>query len=102
MRIDRFQRAVLLCALTAAAGAPAHAQAPAEHQELAASLRREAAEVRAEAARHRRLGMAGRGKQQTGAPNPRHKRLARGLMARAADLEKTAQAHEAAATPLRE
>ncbi len=76
---------------------PAYAQTPVDHAALAAQMREQASEARAASAHHRWLARPGRGKQHTGAPSFRHKRLAEELQAKAAELEAAASEHEAAA-----
>ena len=93
-------RSLLLALLVGFAttfGGLAHAQAPVDHTALAAQLREQASEARASAAHHRWLARPGRGKQHTGAPSFRHKRLAEELQAKAAELEAAASEDEEAA-----
>jgi len=89
----------LLVGFATTFGEPAHAQAPApvDHAATAAQLREQASEARAAAAHHRRLVRLGHGKQNTGVPSLRHKRLAKQFTAKAAELEKAASEHDAAA-----
>lgn len=87
----------LLVGFATTFGGPAHAQPPADHAAMAAQLREQASEARASAAHHRWLARPGRGKQHTGGPSFRHKRIAEQLLAKAAKLETAASEHEAAA-----
>ncbi len=89
--------ATLLVGFAMMYGGPADAQPPVDHAATAAQLREQASEARAAAAHHRWLARPGRGKQHTGAPSFRHKRLSEELLAKAADLEKEANELEAGA-----
>lgn len=89
--------AALLVGFAVTFGGPAAAQPPVDHAAMAAQLREQASEARAAAAHQRWLARPGRGKQGTGAPSFRHKRLSEELLAKAAELEKEANEHDAAA-----
>ena len=89
--------AALLVGFATTFGGLAHAQAPVDHAAMAAQLREQASAARAAAAHHRWLARPGRGKQHTGAPSLRHKRLSEELLVKAAELDEAANEHEAAA-----